>query len=409
MTWRLRDEAEPIRLEAARALGSLRTEGLESDGERLIADASPRGVVRRLVAALMLRRHRGGEAVKLLRRLAADPEPAVAVLAVARLAEIDAALVVPMVEHLLASPDAGLRSLAVDALFQLPTEERIRLLGDHLADADPDVRRQARRRLELLAADKPWRDRVVAEATRLLADRPWQGQEQAAILLTLLDHKPAASRLVELLPSDRPEVCITAAWGLRRLAMRDTVPAVLTYVENAEKLARATAAGRPGQLAVPIEILDHQLSQLNQLLGDQGASQPRPSCVCSSRAWRSRCARWHVQSRGPPRSGPWAGFAPADWTTALASALEGRLNDSGSLPPEDVRIRSMSAVALGRMKAVGFLPSLRKGFTAQESNFDRVNNACGWAVEQITGEVVPPPKVVRRLQGPWFAIPNGQP
>ena len=204
--------AGPIRVEAARALGSLRANGLEKDAERLAADASRRGLVGRLAAASMLRRHRGDETVKILDRLAADPEPAVAALAVAQLAEIDATLVVPMVEHLLASPDANLRLLAVDVLFRRPTLDYVRLLGDRLADADPDVRALARRRLASLAADKAWRDRVVAEATRLLAATSWQGQEQAAILLTLLNHKPAASRLVELLPSDRPEVCVTAAW-----------------------------------------------------------------------------------------------------------------------------------------------------------------------------------------------------
>src|SRR5207249_65592 len=68
----------PLRLEAARALGSVRGEGLEKDAERLAADASPRGLGARLCAAALLRRHRGERAVGLLRRLAEDPEPAVA-------------------------------------------------------------------------------------------------------------------------------------------------------------------------------------------------------------------------------------------------------------------------------------------------------------------------------------------
>src|SRR5262249_25787587 len=48
----------PIRLEAARALGSLRTDGLEKDAERLAADNSARGLIPRLAAAALLRRHR---------------------------------------------------------------------------------------------------------------------------------------------------------------------------------------------------------------------------------------------------------------------------------------------------------------------------------------------------------------
>src|SRR4029079_3987483 len=53
----------------------------------------------------------------------------------------------------------------------------------------------------------------------------WRGLEQAALLLGALDHKPAAGRLVELLEFDRPEVRITAAWGLKNLPLPETLPA----------------------------------------------------------------------------------------------------------------------------------------------------------------------------------------
>src|SRR5581483_10356262 len=79
----------PIRLESARALASLRSEGLEKDAEGLAADASPRGLVPRLAAASLLRRHSSPQAIQLLQRLMHDPEPAVAAIAGARLLEID--------------------------------------------------------------------------------------------------------------------------------------------------------------------------------------------------------------------------------------------------------------------------------------------------------------------------------
>src|SRR5262249_38953759 len=78
-----------VRLEAARALGSVREGGLEGDAEALAADPSGRSLTGRLAAASLLRRHRGETAVRLLQRLARDPEPAVAVLAGTRLLEID--------------------------------------------------------------------------------------------------------------------------------------------------------------------------------------------------------------------------------------------------------------------------------------------------------------------------------
>src|SRR5262249_20236358 len=65
----------PVRLEAARALGALRREGLENHAARL-ADAPSRGLVNRLVAAELLRHHQGDPAVRLLQNLAHDREPA---------------------------------------------------------------------------------------------------------------------------------------------------------------------------------------------------------------------------------------------------------------------------------------------------------------------------------------------
>lgn len=399
------ETAAPIRLEAARALGSLRGDGLEKDAERLAADASRHGVVGRLAAASLLRKHSGDDAVRVLQRLAADAEPAVAVLAVARLVEIDPNLVVPAVDRLLNSPDAGLRSLAVEVLFRRPTEQHVRLLADRLGDADLDVRRKARRSLEASAANRELHDPVIQEATRVLAARQWQGQEQATILLTRLDHKPAAKRLTALLSSDRPEVCVTAAWGLRRLAVPETLPDVTTYVEAAQKRARA-ARNPPGPNEVSIEVLDHQLSQLNQLLGDlkHGPADAvlrqflprmeppmRPVACPESRA-AAVCALGRIHQGNPEG--------------ALATALEGRLNDTARLPPEDDRVRSMCAVALGRMKATACLPSLRTGFPSHEPSFDPVNNACGWAIEQIAGEAVPPPRTIEKVANDWFLVPN---
>lgn len=95
-----------------------------------------------------------------------------------------------------------------------------------------------------------------------LQTRQWRGLEQATLLLTQLDHKPAAGRLVELLTFDRPEVPLTAAWGLRKLAVPETLPGVVAYIEK--QLQRPPSPKSP--LA---RIHDHVLSQLNQFLGQQ--------------------------------------------------------------------------------------------------------------------------------------------
>jgi HEAT repeat protein len=393
--------AGPVRLEAGRALGLVRQDGLEKDAAGLFADSSPRGLVNRLVAASLLRHHRGDQATRLLQRMAADPDPSVAALAVARLIELDPALVLPSVKDLLASGDAPLRSLAVDVLFRRPSEPHVGLLADRLDDPDTGVRRKARGCLHELAARKEFHGPVIESATRVLARRQWRGLEQATILLTQLDHKPAAGRLVELLTFDRPEVFVTAAWGLRKLAVPETPPAVASYVE-AELPRYRTGNPLPGRKDVPPAFIDYQLSQLNQFLGQQKYATadnllqkfvPRftPTLPVESRA----AAIWAL------------GLLHEGKTDAdLAARIEDRLKDVGTMPPEDTRVRWMSAITLGRMGAKDSLPSLRQFFTAGEPSQDPVNNACGWAIARITGEALPLGRTIRGTQLDWFLTPS---
>ena len=62
----------------------------------------------------------------------------------------------------------------------------------------------------------------------------------------------------------------------------------------------------------------------------------------------------------------------------------------------------MAAAVLGRMKAKDALPALRKQYMPGASF--GVSFAAGWAIHEITGEVIAPPKVtVKEIQrGGWF-------
>ncbi len=392
----------PIRLESARAVASLRSEGLEKDAEGLATDASPRGLVPRLAAASLLRRHSSPQAVQLLQRFMRDPEPTVAAIAGARLLEIDPQLVIAAVAHLLASPDANVRSLAVDALGRRPTAQHIQLLGDRLDDEHLGVRAKARRYLEKLAGDKSWQDSVIVQGKRMIQTRQWRGLEQATILLTHLDHKATVDRFLELLSFDRPEVSISAAWGLRKLDVPETLPRVLSFVDLQVQRLSSQAGGQPGRQAnalIPPHI-DYALSQLNQFLGQRKYRPADP------------LLRWFV----PKRRGGVEARAAAIWALGLihegeaiddlATPLEGRLNDVSSMPPEQREVRLMSAFTLGRMRAKKSLPSLRKYAPSDQLSRDAIDNACAWAVSQITGESLPPCKPYPKMQRNWFLTPQ---
>jgi HEAT repeat protein len=396
--------AAAIRLEAAKALGSLRTEGLEKEAARLAEDSSAQAETAHLAAATLLHSHHSPEAVRILQRLSLDPEPTVAARAVGRLLEIDVKHVAAALDRLRASPDAGLRMLAVEFLTRVPDAAHVRLLADRLDDTDPEVRRKARKSLKELATAKGLRDPVLEGASRFLTADGWRGQEQAAILLAQLDHKPAAGRLAELLRAERWEVFLTAAWGLRLLEVPETLPAVTTYVQEQQRRVRAGAA-KPSPALV---YYDHQLSQLNQLLGrrkyppaDVVLRQfvPRPAGV--GLAW-PECRASAVWALGQLHEGK-----P---DSELVAAVEARLNDSipaVNRAPENHMVRRMAAVTLGLMNAKSALPSLRRHHDVSKLSLDPVSNACGWAIERLTGEVFPRPgPVVRRVVIGGFLTPD---
>jgi HEAT repeat protein len=387
----------PVRLEAARALGAIRASGLEKDAEALASDNSSNGLVGRLAAAHLLSRHSGPDAVALLQRLARDPEPAVTAVAADRLIALDPELAAPLLDQLLGSPAPDVRSLGVEALFRAPTGERVRRLGDRLGDAHPDVRKKTRQHLRELAAKDAFKPRVLEEGTRVLAGNDWRGLEQATILLTQLEHRPSADRFVELLTAARPEVFITAAWGLRKLAVPGTLTRVRQYVED--ELGRLHAmralAGRKNDP----ELIDHQLSQLNQFMGLERYQEAEPLL----RKFVPKQGQPGGESRG---AAIWAlgllheGKADA----VLATELEGRITDNG-VPPELDQVRWMAAVTLGRMKATQSLPTLRK-FVSADPGEGPVANVMGWAVAQITGETLRPPEPHRRTFRDWFLGPH---
>src|SRR5262249_48651698 len=149
-----------------------------------------------LCAVRLLTRHHGVDSQPLLIELARHPEPAVAAAALHRLNEIDSALVVPLAEFALQNSDPNVRTEGVSAYLKLPALERIPRLAQLLGDADPGIRREVCDGLFQLAVKQELIEAIRDAVMQVLAGDRWQGQEQAALLLGALAHKPAANRLV---------------------------------------------------------------------------------------------------------------------------------------------------------------------------------------------------------------------
>ncbi|MCR4415785.1 MAG: hypothetical protein NUV77_25505, partial [Thermoguttaceae bacterium] len=380
----------PARVAAARALAELKREGLEEPARRLASDASPAHLPDRLVAARLLRRHGSPAALELLTALAQDREPAIAAAALEPLVERDFRRVLPISDPLLANDDANVRRLAARAWVAERTAAAVGRLGKLLDDPHPDVRAYVRESLLAMTSEAPLRDAVLEEARRALAGRQWRALEQSVMILVALDRKEVADRLVELLEFDRPEVYIAAGWGLRRLAVESTRPAMLRKVQRIHDVQKSvgTAWEVDQQFCHLVEALgllraDEALPLLRQYVPKDFAIRP------SARA----TAIWAIGHILADKPDP-----------ALVAQLCERVSDIMSLMPEASEVRAMSAVTLGRMRAKDALDTLRKLAGGREVG-DPSQFACGWAIHQITGEPLPVFVPFKLTRSAWFLEP----
>jgi HEAT repeat protein len=397
---RLRDLAlspttDPIiRLEAARALGRIQTTGLENDAQRLAAEKAAPGGVSQLGAASLLRHHRGDETAKALQRLAVDADPAAAVVALDGLLDIDPGMVLSILPKVIASPDPAVRSRAVEAHRRRATADHVPLIAELLDDPHPQVRVGARKALLEVAGRPEYREGVLARAMALLATDRWRALEQATLLLAVLDHKPASGRFVELLRFDRPEVFVAAAWGLRKLAVPDTLPAQLAEIDR-----RWDRSLKPNPTD-PRAAIDVEVSQLAQSLGHARYAAAVPALVrfvpkAGNIGPESRAAAIWALGRIHENAAP----------EQLVEALVGRLTDDSTTVAEDLRVRRMAAISLGRMKAQDAVDHLRN-YYPRKLTAEPFPNACGWALQQITGEPLPASGTVEVVQKGWFLEPT---
>lgn len=400
------DVAPPVRLAAARALAEIRTRGSEADSVKLTGDTTMRGRTNRLVGATLLRRHEGPEAIRLLQAFAKDAEPTVALVAVTRLSELNLKHILPVLKEVMANEGAEVRSRGIAAMIQNPSDEHLRSLARTLSDPHPDVRVQARRGLHELAGDR--RPLVIELSMSALNRTEWRGQEQAAILVAQLDHKPAAKRLVELLKSNRSEVAVAVGWGLRQLAVPETLPAVLDHVKSRHAALLRSGPGA-GLRGVTPEALDRQLAQLVQFLGQTRFAPAEPAL----RALVPRILRGGMPPEFTPV--PPETRAAAIWamgllhegkpTDALVTLIETRLTGDGMFGRDDPRVRRMAAVTLARLNAKQSIGALREYSDGTKPTIDIVANACRWSVAQLTQQPVPAVGIVEAPQRQWFLVP----
>ena len=385
------DPHRPVsaRFEAARSAGALRNAGLEETARRFLnsAGATP---FPRLCAVALLDRHRSLPAQTEMLRLAVDAEPSVAAAALISLNANDPSLVVPIAEQAMRNDDANVRQQGVSAYVALPTPARVVAMTPLLDDPHSGLRGALRESLFQLAKTPELDTPIREAASAVLARDGWRGQEQAALLLAALDHKPAAARCVALLESPRDEVLIATAWALRLLAVRETLPAILDKVARQTEFRKKSTA-RPS--------LDFQVAHLCEALGlmkyapaDGLLRSYIPKNMILGEQSRS-AAIWalgHLYAKQPDEG--------------LAKLLFERLTDPSINPPELESVRIMSVVSMARMKTRTQSEPTRKHLLAQTPP-ESMNMVFRWAIQEMTGEKLPEPKPAVETRFGWFLEP----
>ncbi len=385
------DPLRPVaaRLEAARAVGTLKDSGLEEEALRF-RNKDSASILDRLCEVALLDRHRTDAAQATLLQLAQDAEPSVAAAALVSLNANDPSLVVPIAEQAMRNDDSNVRRQGVIAFVERPTPERVATLARMLDDPHSGLRAMVRESLFRLSRTKELDTSIRADTSAVLASDSWRGQEQAALLLAALDHKPAALRLVELLEAPRDEVLISAAWGLRKLAVSESLPAIFDKTLRQTEF-RKNAKPRPS-LDIQVGLLCEALGLMKYAPAEELLRRYVPKDMTMGERSRS-AAIWalgHLHA-GKPDEG-------------LAKLLFERLTDPSLFPPEMESVRNMSVVSMARMKTRTQVEPTRK-FLFGKGPPETMNLKIRWALQEMTGENFPDLKPAIVTRSGWFLEP----
>jgi len=382
----------PVRLSAARASAEISHSDLIAAANELASDEAGQPTAS-LLAATLLTKQNSSEAVSTLKRLAAVDSVTASGVALRRLFEIDPSHVYGYSTAAIRSTDVNIRRVGWETLVHRADADSIGQLAPLMDDMNPGLRRDVSDSMLRLAEQASLREVVIQTTTDVVLQDSWRGLEQGIIVLATLDHEPAAPRLIELLTHRRPEVAVTAAWGLRTLAVSETLPAMFAQAEQQTKLIVDEMFDLRYAFAI-----DLQLSQLFQAFGELGHGE-------AETLMRKFIPKTLFYSGAARPAAVWAIGKLNEGTVdeELAKLLAERLADVTSMMPEVDPVRRMSAIGIGRMKAESQLNALRQ-FVPEAPGIP--GQACAWSLERMTGEVreFSLERVISTAD--WFLVPK---
>ena len=388
-------------LEASRTLGNVKREGLEPLAEQLSPSSGETSYPATLASVYLLLHHESkpshGLLLRIITKSLSEPRHAPIVRAAwIRLLQQEVPTLATLAPQAIRHSDPEVRRNSIETLTKFPTDEGISLLGLALDDRHPDIRRAARQALLILSRNESLISSVRQTGLAAIARSSWREQEQAVVLLTILNQSDAADRMLQLLSSPRAEVAIAAAWGLRNLKLEKKLATLLTIAEQMDK-----------QIDTGVALQPHDPVALAHIFEAIGQARYEPSIPMFK--------RW-IPKNGPRFNYDEARTA-AFWATgwlfegskdvALAQQLKVRFTDVVAPFPEvseSLTVRYAAAIALGRIGVAEVSPDLRR-FALTKLGEPEL--AAAWSLERLTGEVVPPPDRGAISGTHWKLMPIG--
>ena len=374
----------------AAALGELTQTGQE----KLASDlAGSKLISNRILAAKILARHESDQAVEWRLKLAKDEEPAIATIAWSDLLKSSqAAKLDPLADFGIGNRGPEVRQLAIQLAQRWKNEDSVVKIASLLPDLHPDVRVLARKTLLKLARQPALKMPVINEAISKL-DSNWQGIQQALLILTELDHKPAAMKMIELLDHLRPEVHVTAGWSLERLSVKETFDPLFKRVESQIE---------SGEYQRHSDSESESTSHLIQLLGrnkyqaleDKVIPKLIPKDMLVNHLPIRPAAIWSIGQI----------YAGQELPPKYIELLSARLLDDNPMNPESKNVKSMCAYTFAMSNAQSMIPNIEKYAEAVSPN-SMFGFFCNWSLKQLDGREMPIVQRFQRNDTNWFLVP----
>ena len=183
------------------------------------------------------------------------------------------------------------------------------------------------------------------------------------------------------------------AYSLKELAVEGVLPQMLAYASELDQELMTPDKGNPKRVEVSQPHLFESFAEHNYRAAEPllrkyvPKADPRFSTCYSRMTAIWSLAYLHQESPDPD----------------LVAQLKTRMMDWGSIPPEMDEIVLACALAFGIMKEESTIPQLRKLAGAMPSQTQ--GRAACWAINQITGEPIPPKPGLEKSRSQWFLAP----